>query len=88
MNNPLNGNKSNISQDIKVNINGRLIPDSKAVSNAFNNFFTSVAQNLVNKLAPSNKHFKVYLNSPNSNSFYVTPVTPSEVNRKLLSLNK
>ena len=58
------------------------------MANACNNFFTSVAQNLVNKLAPSNTHFKNYLNNPNSDSFFVTPVTPSEVNRQLLNLNE
>ena len=88
MNNLLRRNKSKNSQDVKLNINGRLISDRKSVANAFNNFFTSAAQNLVNKLAPSNTHFKNYLNDPNSDSFFVTPVTPSEVNRQLLNLNE
>ena len=88
INNLLRRNKSKHSQDIKLNINGRLISDPKSVANACNNFFTSVAQNLVNKLSPSNTHFKNYLNDPNSDSFFVTPVTPSEVNRQLLNLNE
>ena len=88
MNNLLRQNKSKNSQDIKLHITGRLISDRKSVANAFNNFFTSVAQNLVNKCAPSKKHFKTYLNDPNSDSFFVTPVTPSEVNRQVLNLNE
>ena len=66
----LRRNKSKNSQDVTLNITGRLISDPKSVANAFNNFFTSVAQNLVHKLAPSNKHFKNYLNDPNSDSLF------------------
>ena len=88
INNLLSRNKSKNSQEIKLNINGRLISDPKPVANAFNNFFTSVAQNLVEKLTPSNKNFKDYLTDSNSDSFFVTPVTPSEVNRQLLNLNE
>ena len=58
------------------------------MSNVFNSFFTSVAHNFVNKLAPSNKNFKDCLNDPKNNSFFATPVTPSEVHRQLLNLNE
>ena len=58
------------------------------MANALNKFVTSVAHNLIYKLAPSSKHFKDYLNDPNNDSFFATPVTPSEVNRQLLNLDE
>ena len=49
INNLLSRKESKNSRDFKLNINGRLISNPKSVANAFNNFFTNVTQNLVNK---------------------------------------
>ena len=71
-----------------MNIAGSLLSDRKSVANAFNNFFTNIAQNLVNKLSPANSHYKDYLTQPNAASFFLSPVDPSEVHDELGRLNE
>ena len=61
INDLLNKKTSNNTESIKLNIRGTLQGDRKTVANAFNHFFTNVAQNLVNKLGHTKKHFKDYL---------------------------
>ena len=47
--------------------------------NSFNNYFTSIAPNLISGLSTSLNDFKFYLNTPNLNSIFLQPSTPSEV---------
>ena len=52
INDLLHKNKAKNSRSFQLNIAGSLLSDRKSVANAFNNFFTNIAQNLVNKLSP------------------------------------
>ena len=62
-------NKKGGDQEIVINIDGKLCHDKKAIANEFNNYFTNVAANLVNKLPPSNNIFNVFYND-NVRKFY------------------
>lgn len=50
-------NKSKQSGNINVKIDGKINHDPISVANKFNNFFTTVATKLVNKLSPAKKMF-------------------------------
>ena len=53
----------------EYSVAGNLISDQNVVANAFNNFFTNTAQNLVNKLSLANNHYKDYLNDLSLNHY-------------------
>ena len=60
------------SNNISLNIDNETITDDLTISNHFNNFFTSVAKNLVNKIPKTPKSFDSYLKNSNTNSFFIT----------------
>ncbi len=86
----MNRKNTNNSQDFSLNLNGKSISDPNQVANAFNNFFTSIAQNLDDKLGNTDNHFTDYLKNRNSDSFFILPVTPDELHTQLscLDINK
>ena len=51
-------------------------------------YFTTVAHNLIDKLGPSTNHFTKYLANPNSESFFLDPVTLEEVNDIIANLEE
>ena len=86
--NEIMNKRSNKSQNnITLQLNGSLIQDQKQVANIFNDYFTGVAQNLINKLGKSITSFSDYLKDPVANSFMISPVTESEVLDQLSNLD-
>ena len=79
-------NKRN--EAMTLNINGKIISDNKNVADSFNQYFTTVAHNLIDKLGPSTNHFTKYLANPNSESFFLDPVAPEEVNDIIANLEE
>ena len=79
-------NKGN--EAMTFNINGKIISDNKNVADSFNQYFTTVAQKLLDKLGPSTNHFTKYLANPNSESFFLYPVAPEEVNYIIANLEE
>ena len=73
------------TSEIYLIIDGRTITDQKSVANKFNNFYTTVANNLVSRLGESNNIFQDYLKNPNEHSFFLKEIEPDEV---LTILNK
>ena len=73
------------ASEIYLIIDGRTITDQKSVANKFNNFYTTVANNLVSRLGESNNIFQDYLKNPNEHSFFLKEIEPDEV---LTILNK
>ena len=53
--------KHKIFQHISLNIDYETITDDFTNSNHFNNFFTSIAKNLVNKIPKTPKSFESYI---------------------------
>ena len=58
------------------------------ISNAFNDFFAHVGQNLAKKINPTPVKFSHYLNDCNANSFFWLPITKYEILDLILSLSK
>ena len=69
-------------------INGKFTSDGKMVANSFNQYFTTVAQKLIDKMKPSTKDFKDFLVNSNFNSFLLSPVTSEEVNDIIATLDE
>ena len=88
INNILHKKNNKSSSQICIIDNGQLINDHKNVGNKFNNFFTTIANKLVGKIPQCKKTFNNYLNNPNTNSFFVSPTTPNEVENIIKSINK
>ena len=74
------------SNNISLNIDNETITDDLTISNHFNNFFTSVAKNLVNKIPKTPKSFHSYLKNSNENSFFLSPTTKEDVEDILSTL--
>jgi len=69
-------------QDTKIEslkINGTKTDDPDVMANAFNNYFSSIAQSLAEKVPNSQCSFSEYLNPPMPCSFGLTPTTPEEI---------
>ncbi len=81
-------NNYNNNQKHCLLINGKFTSDSKMVANSFNQYFTSVAQKLVEKMEPATKDFKDFLVNSNLNSIFLDPVTPEEVNDIIANLDE
>ena len=74
------------SNNISLNIDNETITDDLTISNHFNNFFTSVAKNLVNKIPKTPKSFHSYLKNSNENSFSLSSTTKEDVEDILSTL--
>ena len=82
----INVKNEKFSNNISLNIDNEIITDDLTNSNHFNNFFTSVAKNLVNKIPKTPKSFNSYLKNPNENSFFLSPITKEDVEDILRTL--
>ena len=82
----ININSSKSRQKINLNIGGKLITDETDIGNEFNNFFSTIASKLSEKIVPSrNSHFD-FLKSPNANSFFISPVSKEETESVILAM--
>ena len=76
------------NNEISIKVNGVLVKNQTQVANKFNEYFTSIAKNLVDKLGNSKTSFSDYLSNPIANSFMISPVTTVEVLDKLRNLDE
>lgn len=60
------------SNNISLDIDNETTTDDLTILNHFNNFFTSVKENLVNKIPKTPKPFHSYLKNSNENTFLST----------------
>ena len=58
-----------------IEFNNRTITDPTAISNVFNNYFTSIAEKRKSNIKFSPKHYTDYLSNTNTNMFFLTPLT-------------
>ena len=61
-----------------IEFNNRTITDPAAMSNVFNNYFTSVAKKTNSNTKLSLKHYTDYLSYRNTNTFFLTPTDKNE----------
>ena len=73
----LNRHKS--FDQIFLNDNGEIITDHKTITNKFNQYFTSIAHKLVEKIGKPNNKFQDYLKNPNKHSIYLNEIEPDKV---------
>ena len=78
--------KSN-KQILSLNINNQIETNPKTISNAFNNFFSTIVKGIDNKIIPTNKTHKDYLNVSIVNSFFLTPVNHKELESLIKEMN-
>ena len=78
--------KSN-NQITSLNINNQIETNPKTISEAFNTFFSTIAKDINNKIIPTNKTHKDYLNASIVNSFFVTPINDEEVESLIKEMN-
>ena len=57
----------------------KYINDPMAVTNIFNNFFTSIAETIQSKIKFSNKSFRCFLSTKNYDSFVITATNKEEI---------
>ena len=71
-----------------IEVENELVTDNTQISNEFNNYFSTVADNILkaNK-TPTHKTFDKYLKNRNSSSFAFEPCTPNEVFLLIAELN-
>ena len=78
--------KSN-KQITSLNINNQIENNPKTISDTFNKFFSTIAKNIDNKIIPTNKTHKDYLNVSIVNSFFLTPVNHKELESLIKEMN-
>ena len=67
------------SRPISLRINGVLSSNPLEVASEFNSYFTSILNTIRIRIPPSSKHFSSFLNQPNPNSIFLSPVRPREI---------
>ena len=65
--------KSN-KQITSLNINNQIETNPKTILDDFNKFLSTIPKDIDNKIIPTNKTYKDYLNVSIVNSFFLTPV--------------
>ena len=79
--------KEKAQENICLSSKGLFTSDPKEVANRFNLFFTTIAQKLVDKMKPSNKNHKEFLDDPSENSFFIKPTSKQEIEDIISSLD-
>ena len=77
-------NRINIPSSLLIE--GNTITDPKDISEHFNNFFTSIGQDLQKNIAPTKKHFSDNLKAPNTDTFYISATTLKEISDLMKTL--
>ena len=62
-----------------IEFNNRAVTDPTAMSNVFNNYFTSIAKKTNSNTKFSPKHYTDYLSYTNTNTFILTPTDKNEI---------
>ena len=79
INQALNKNSKNTSEEIFINADGKILDNQKNVANKFNNYFINVAQKLESELGECNSSYQDYLKNPNESSFFLGETEPGEI---------
>ena len=65
----------------------RTISDPTAMSNVFNNYFTSIAETTNSNIIFVPKHYIDYLSNANTKTFFLTPTVQNEISFIISSLD-
>ena len=86
INNIINIRNTNKSVPTCIKIGESHLTDPKEIAKTFNDYFSSIATNIEKKLIKTNKLYTDYLNQPNQNSIFLSPVMAEEIKTLILSL--
>ena len=70
-----------------IEFNKRTITDPTAMSNVFNNYFTSTAEKTKSNIKFSPKYYTAYLSNTNTNLFFLTPTEKNQISFVISSLD-
>ena len=83
----INTKSKNSFQSIsQLTHNGEIIQDPQKMANVFNNFFVSVSSQVCSEIPRTKKSPLDYLKNRNMNSFFISPVTHSEIEDIIIAL--
>ena len=80
--------QANSECSISITNGDSVTSDPNTVANDFNNFFTTIADSIRDKMPPSFNHFSSFLKNPNLNSLVLTPTTTEEIAKVIGSFSK
>lgn len=84
----ISSNPSKSNPNITLEIGNSLSSDPGTVAQTFNDFFSSIADKLREKVPFSRHHFSEWLKLPNPQSFFISPVLPREIFLLISSFDK
>ena len=87
INSLISSRSKNKNKNVTLDVDGHLTSDKKLIADSFNEFFTQIAEKIKEKLPPTKKSFKDFLDNPCQNSFFLSPTTPEEVKNIIISLD-
>ena len=70
-----------------IEFNSKTITDPAAMSNVFNNYFTSIVKKTNSNIKFSPKHYTDYLFYSNTNTFFLTPIEKNGISLIISSLD-
>ena len=68
-------------------VNNKLVSDPREIGNTFNDYFSTIATKLQNKIYHHGKDFSSYLGNCNEHSFFIKPTDQTEVSEQIIALN-
>ena len=83
----INTKTKNKSFPSKIVLNNKSITDTSAIADTFNEYFANIGSDLAKSIPHATKSYKYFLQEPLSNSFYLSPTTPEEVEEEITNLN-
>ena len=69
----------NKGQPCSMLIDKEINSNPLSIANGFNNYFSSIAQNLQENINTTGSNFSDYLKNPSENSFFFEPVDSEEI---------
>jgi hypothetical protein len=70
----------------KINIDGKIINDSKQIADSFNDYFCGIGKALSQKLPKMSMSYTNFLKQSNPNSMFVNPITQHEIIQEISKL--
>ena len=83
----INTNIQSNKQIVSLNINNEIEPKPKTIIEVFSTFFSIIAKHVDNKITPTNKTLRGYLNASVVNSFFITFINGKEVESLIKEMN-
>jgi len=74
------------NSDVKLQFNGNIISDQKLVANRFNDFFSSIGEQIATNFPDTSDEYSYYLAGEYVDSFFFTPILDVDIHKCIFSL--